>query len=120
MSYTAVTRKVISSNLLVKLFISLNIKSFYNLLFLARIYVGAYAISARSQYIAFLYEIIKQNEIDAREQRFFFVTDYIPLVLFFPPIFRTVEAERRTSGEVFARIFRCRARERYSMIPGIP
>lgn len=83
MSYTAITRKVISSNLLVKLFISLNIKSFYNLLFLARIYVGAYAISARSQYIAFLYEIIKQNEIDAREQRFFFVTDYILLVFFF-------------------------------------
>lgn len=39
---------------------------------------------------------MRQNEIDARKQRFFFVTNYILLIFFHRYYIRTVEAERRT------------------------
>lgn len=100
MIYITVTRKIINSNVLVKLFVSLNIKSFYNLLFFFDVNLLTLThIRFHPPYIAFLYEIMKQNEIDATEAtfllryqlhftRFFFYRYYI----------RTVEAERRTSS----------------------
>lgn len=106
-----VTRKIISHNLLVKLLVSLNIKSFYNLLLFLRTSgpSSTYCITPR--------RITKQNEIDARKQRFFFVANYILFIFFRRYYIRKVEAERRTLDDIFARIFRYRARERYSMIP---
>jgi len=101
-------------------FVSLNIKSFCNLLFFARIYPRwrIHDLSSSLVYRVF-HEIMKQNEVDALEQHFFFVTNYIFYSFFFHRYYiRIVEAERRTLGKVFTRIFRYRVHERYSMIPG--
>jgi len=107
-----VTRKVISyffayiNNLLVELLVSLNIKSFYNLLLFL-----SHTSGPSSTYCITLRQITKQNEIDAREQRFFFVTNYILFIFFRRYYIRKVEAERRTLDDIFARIFRYRARK---------